>query len=172
MEHWPVVSHMFTALPARCRIRHITFCLHVKLSRPIGGGAWNEVQPVAIEDDGLELLETSMQGEKFGELKSVRFLVVGFTGRTKSEVADAEARIREVLQQTLPSIFSKDVVTVRLNWYVRIHAVRSVLTCLQPYQRPKCVRNRNNLRWWGPVLTCDSPDLEGCVGRSLQHVRT
>ena len=82
-----------------------------------------------------------MQGEKFGELKSVRFLVVGFTGRTKSEVADAEARIREVLQQTLPSIFSKDVVTVRLNWYVRIHAVRSVLTCLQPYHRPKCVGN-------------------------------
>ena len=70
------------------------------------------LKPALILDDGLELLDATIQREPFRNLKSINIALWGITSFTKFEAADAGARILHLVQMKLPKTTSRGILSV------------------------------------------------------------
>ncbi|RPD75620.1 hypothetical protein L226DRAFT_50313 [Lentinus tigrinus ALCF2SS1-7] len=111
-QDWRAISRQLLALPSDSRIHHLTFNLWSKTSQSPDSTLWDELQPVTMEDDGLEVLEEILQGDRGGDLESVTFAVGGLINHSEFEIADAKARILGLVQRKLPNVAQRGIISV------------------------------------------------------------
>ncbi len=161
-------------LPSEARVRHLGFTMWLKgAMQPPGLPGQDEPRsPASIELDGLELLEEALQKARaFRDLESLGINVLGNASSDTESGPDAEARILSDVQQMLPSLALKGIISVGWSGYACVFlpdvvACTDVSACFADLSttpsRLQMPRRTSELRCWTYAVKV-------LAGNTVQH---